>query len=303
VRFKATCHAVLVASYERDVVDPISPAHSIVDIMMKYCGTSETTFLATVDSQQHLGKPWKKCERAGFWQYDDESADLARQIAIANNISSGHFSRLRIGNKIDDSNHDGLARLWSVSFVDASITSFDKWEAQAEVVLPLHGVAISDRHVRESRKTVDAIVTELFGSQPPVYLFVDAREWTGNSAAIYYDGTLTCSHSPLDRLIEKQRWHAPDRKAPLRGVFWGNYLNRSCLDRLGGKEAFKNDYLQHARNVVRGWRQLVREVGDGLFVTISESPIDECASLAGMHYGLDNAVWLDAKLRAAGLLL
>lgn len=116
-------------------------------------------------------------------------------------------------------------------------------------------------------------------------------------------GSVIHLDAPLDSIVEQSIWLQQGvRQKRVRGVYWGNYLSRELLDKLGGN--FAQEYRTQAQNLNGESTGLVWEFTQGTFVSISLDPT------VGSIFGedmmdietLENVNWLVQRFTEARLL-
>lgn len=120
----------------------------------------------------------------------------------------------------------------------------------------------------------------------------------------YYNIGGPSNHSSLRFQIEQDMWNTlgVKRREKVRGVYWGQYYSAWHLERLGGKQAFLDDYLALAEPRL-GWRTFVQDFpGAGLFIKLTPSPMNYSVRGLDVPCG-DLGVWLYQRCQAAGLLM
>ena len=107
----------------------------------------------------------------------------------------------------------------------------------------------------------------------PEYGFVDVSPSHLTQGGYIFNGGLS-EDMPLHYLVEQSRWVQRNKvESKVRGLYWGNYLPNSILERLGS--SFLDSYRKHAVNAL-GNTAHVWEYTNGACVTINMNPVDDC---------------------------
>ncbi len=305
----------VVAYYYGDVAGPVTFSWDIGARIEHSVGSAPTDFSVFARADTPPGKEWEGGKSASLWSYGTLLPSGLTQIPSP-------------AKGLDES------LVWSVGMnrqrprAAMKMVDYD-WNIECEQ-------AVSHPHVQLDAHVLITIRLELFPYvmwQPkdPIahaavrnltndlvgmaiaagncyYLLVDVatlRE-TGGHCLYIRDGSPVYRGDSLARFVERTLWFdlREARRERVRGVFWGNYLNPSHLERLGGKKQFAERYIEYAKTQVLNTAELVTETeGGGLFVRISREPRHQDANVNAPHLGVMNAAWLHREFRRAGLLM
>jgi hypothetical protein len=243
-----------------------------------------------------------------FRRGDTEPLDLADSP-----LGSPEFSEVLIASG-EDIQSAGASCFWpdahnaisdsDVNFMFDSDAICDGVEAPPMLALSVSGQVIE----RIGRTDVIHILRrfcDVADAFSPICGLVDVARPKDACAGMVY-GAEFMANAPLARWIEHLSWlHSGARKRDrLRGLYWGNYLGPSVLERLGGREQFVETFEKNARDYDGTPNAHCWQLPKGLFVSLSLDPLD-CRPTApsGIQPAAEaNLRWLLRELGTRGVL-
>jgi len=142
-------------------------------------------------------------------------------------------------------------------------------------------------------------------SYSPIYGLVDLARPDDAFAGMIY-GAAWPRTASLARWVEQMNWvySGAVKEDRLRGLYWGNYLSRKHLNRLGGRDKFLATCAKNARNYDGSPNAHIWDLPNGCFVSLSYDPIycrPGCPM--GIHPAAEaNLKWLIRELGTSGVL-
>jgi len=217
------------------------------------------------------------------------------------------FFRGRRGTKMKMVDYD-----WSIDYEQENNYPQLQNDTDLAITVRLELFADSPKGRAAVRELATDLVNQALAAGECYYLLVDIANLneTGGHCLYTRDGNPVLTGWCLARVVERRIWHElrEERRKHVRGVFWGNYLNPSHLERLGGKDSFRKRYLAYVKATLPGLASVSAEYvteieGGGLFVRISRDPRDNDPIVRGISGGEYTAAWLHTEFRRAGLLI
>ena len=161
---------------------------------------------------------------------------------------------------------------------------------------------VNDAEKARPREFVNAIIQQLCKACQVYYLLVQPTVCFEDGAGLAFEHGGV--NGGLAAQIVQELWDklGKERHYKVRGVFWGQYLSSSHLDRLGGKASFVRDYLALA-NGRPGSDKFVTDIdGGGVFIKLCDNPMN--FSLHGLNVPCqDLGAWLHQRFRQSQLLI
>lgn len=296
----------IVAYFVRNPPAPFAAAAAIARTIELCVGEGRVSSLLLASPGTMPGPGWEE-RKYGEWAFTKKADRLDGVLTTVNDPAT----ESRVWSTLFERQHNGAKRKlldydWAVVYDHENDFPQFQWDADLAITVRLD--LLKNTGPRAARALVDDLVRLCIESGDVYYLLTDVAELglTGADGVYHREGTPNVPPTSLARAVEKVLWQdlRQDRRDYVRGVFWGNYLGPRLMERLGGRDPFRERYLAHAKQHLRLWENLATNMpGGGLFVKISDDPMDESSVYNVAHLGMETAVWLHRELRRVGALL
>ncbi len=294
----------VVGWYDKPIASPdrVSSSQAVVLNHAFKDEDGDYSYLAFAEDVESAQSPWVH-DFDSTWKIEGTSHSLVSMEQMCRGVPSEKIHTLMLTKEHKHATKRFVDFLWTCEY-ETNETWTDDPTACVGFAIDAFSMRRSD--CTQVRRLVDELVRLSLAAKNPYYLLVDVTDAGESGGNSYYASGPEKISSRLSRMTEKRLWESMGkaRREHVRGVFWGNYFNPTLLERLGGKDRFRAEYLAHAKEQVGEWENLVTDTpSGGLFVCISDTPMDESRRSGIPHCGVENAVWLHKRLRAIGALI